>query len=260
MKKGTRKVLIGTLTVTALIVVYSFFHYGQINSAEDPRILPAKKLLQKYEKQLEEDQGALALNILDEIVRIYTKTPGYDKSFEIGVMQNNMATVHLVDLETKILTDADIDKEEMLETLLIAQKHTLNAIEIYEKWMAEMGKMSEQQIREYIAPFFKKDDPAFKDADSQEVFEKRVQDILLAQIETKRRMSVSLTNLGFINRYKGNLEEAKKNYESAISLWERNYTAQDNLNMLLNKPIKKRSMIDKLFPPEKDKEKENKNS
>ena len=48
-----------------------------------------------------------------------------------------------------------------------------------------------------------------------------------------------------------NWDQASKNYEAAIELWDRNYTAQDNLAILMNQPVQKRSIISRLFPPEK---------
>ena len=91
------------------------------------------------------------------------------------------------------------------------------------------------------------------------LLKKRVSLIVDAQLETPRRLSVSLTNLGMISRYLGNLEEAKAHYEKAIELWDRNYTAQDNLAVLLNQPVQKRSMISRLFPPERDENKDTAN-
>jgi hypothetical protein len=40
-------------------------------------------------------------------------------------------------------------------------------------------------------------------------------------------------------------------YNNAIELWDRNLTAENNLNILLNRPQKKRNLIQTLFPPEK---------
>jgi tetratricopeptide (TPR) repeat protein len=247
-------VLITTLIITIVIFIGSFFYYGNINSAEDPRVFQARKLLQRYEKQLEENQAGLAMALLEEMEQIYRSTPGYEKSYEVGVVLNNKATVYLVQIETQILEKAEIDRGEMLAGLDTAESFTQEALLIYKNWLEEMGDLQEDEIRRKLVPFFKKNDPAFHEVPVEDVLRKRVADCKLAQIETKRRMSVSLTNLGLINRYKGNLQEAKKNYEDALSLWERNYTAQDNLNMLMNVPVKKRSIVDKLFPPERKKE------
>ncbi len=251
MQSGTKKVLAVTLTITAAIVIGSYLYYEDVNSAEDPRIMPAKKLFLKYDKELESDEYVQALSLLDTILDIYRNTPGYGASYEIGVLLNNKATVYLVELETDLLTENDIDQAAMNKVLQAAAEYTRQAIDIYEKWLSDMGSLSKEQITERISPFFNPDDPAFAGMNIEKVRDKRVLSIQDAQIETVRRISVSLTNMGMINRYLGKLEESRNNYEKAISLWDRNYTAHDNLNILLNQPVKKRSMISRLFPPER---------
>ncbi len=254
---GTVKVLISCLVITILIFFGSLIYYSTINSAEDPRTLPAKNLLLKYEKQLDEEQITEAHEVLNGMLNIYLALPGYKNSYEVGVVYNNIASVYLVQLETELLTNKKLTKDALVMNLELASNFTQQSIDIYENWLEEMGNLSENQIREKIKPFFDPNDPAFKDVDFDSVFEKRINEILIAQIETKRRLSVALTNKGVVDRYQGNLEQAKENYEKAISLWDRNYTAQDNLNILMNQPAEKRSMIDRLFPPDKNKEKSN---
>jgi hypothetical protein len=46
-------------------------------------------------------------------------------------------------------------------------------------------------------------------------------------------------------------EKAINNYQKAIDLWDQNLTAENNLNILLGKPLKKRNLIQKLFPPKR---------
>ncbi len=248
---GIVKVLIGTLTVVLLLLCYAVFHYGQINRSEDPRVIEARELLLKYEKGLESDDYGEALSILHAMESIYLRTPGYDKSYEIGVIQNNKASIYLVKLETAILSEEKVERAEMLETLSIAEKYTQNALQIYEQWLEEMGSLSREEIDKRIRPTFDPEDPYLKKANIENVITKRVDDIILAQVETKRRLSVTYANMGVVSRYKGELEEAKAYYEKALTLWDRNYTAKDNLNILMNQPIEKRSMIDRLFPPER---------
>jgi tetratricopeptide (TPR) repeat protein len=251
MQSGTKKVLALTLTITASIFIGSYFYYDQINKAEDPRVLPAKELFQVYDKELESHEYVQSLSLLDQMLAIYRSTPGYENAYEIGVLLNNKATVYLVELETEILTGSDVKNPSMQVSLGTAEEYIRQAIAIYEAWIADMGSLSEEQIRQRIAPFFKENDPGLAGMDVQRVMDKRVDMILDAQIETPRRLSVSLTNLGMVNRYLGNLEKARENYEQAIEIWDRNYTAQDNLAILMNQPIKKRSLISRLFPPER---------
>ena len=251
MQSGTKKVLAVTLTITASIFIGSYLYYENINSAEDPRIMPAKTLFLEYDKELESDEYVESLRMLDTMLEIYRGTPGYESSYETGVLLNNKATVYLVELETMLLTEKEIDQAAMNKYLQSAADYTRQAIDIYEKWLADMGNLSAEQVKTRISPFFKVGDPAFAGMSLSKVVKKRVNSILDAQIETPRRISVSLTNLGMINRYRGELEEARHNYEKAIALWDRNYTAQDNLNILLNQPVQKRSFLTRLFPPER---------
>jgi tetratricopeptide (TPR) repeat protein len=88
--------------------------------------------------------------------------------------------------------------------------------------------------------------------EQQSYLEKRVEEIIVAQHETKRRLSVSYTNLGIIHRHRGEFEEASEYYQKAFTLWEDNLTARNNLNILLGRPVEKRNFLEKLFPPDKD--------
>ena len=251
---GIVKVLFGTLAVVLIMLCYAVWHYSKINNSEDPRVTQARQLLRKYEKGLESDQYGEAMSILNAMETIYLKTPGYENSYEIGVILNNKASVHLVKLETRLLAGEKIDKNEIIETLSPALEYTKGAIQIYENWLSVMGTLSPEEIDEKIRPTFYSDDPALKEVNLNDVIEKRVNDLILAQVETKRRLSVTYANLGVINRYRGELQEAKKNYEKAIALWDRNHTAKNNLNVLMNKPVEKRSIVDRLFPPKRTKE------
>lgn len=253
IRSATLKVLVGTLVAVIIIFAGSFVYYSNLNSAEDPRVLEAKHLQLTYEKKLESDQYGEAMILLNRMKDIYESVSGYANTPEIGVIYNNQASVYLVKLETDLLTleENQIDREDMLISLNMARKLTEDAIGLYELWLKETGKLSESEIRTKITPFFNPDDKAFTGFNLSKIFEKRVEDIVAAQVETVRRLSVSYTNLGVINRYSGQLEEAKSDYEKAINLWDRNYAAVDNLNTLMNLPREKRSMIDRLFPPER---------
>ena len=70
-------------------------------------------------------------------------------------------------------------------------------------------------------------------------------------METDRRVSVCYTNLGIILRSRDDNEGAAEMYIKALELWEMNLEAENNLNRLLGRPLKKRNIIQKLFPPEK---------
>lgn len=253
-QSGIVKVLFGTLFVVCLMLIWAVFHYGRMNKSEDPRVLDAKKMLLQYEKGIESDEYGTALSLLNSIDDIYKRTPGYEQSFERGVILNNKASIYLVMLETDLLNEEEITRESMMETLKTAEQFTSQAIALYETWLSKMGGLSRQEVDRLVRQTFSADDPLLKDAPLEQVIEKRIDDIMTAQQETKRRLSVTYTNMGVISRYKGELLKAKEQYEKAIALWDRNYTAKDNLNVLLNQPVDKRSIIDRLFPPERTKD------
>ncbi|MEA1885848.1 MAG: hypothetical protein U9N72_01385 [Bacteroidota bacterium] len=81
--------------------------------------------------------------------------------------------------------------------------------------------------------------------------EKRADEIMKAVEETDRRLSVCYTNMDVIRRQRGEYEAAVRCYEKALDLWVRNLSAENNLNTLHGKPLKKRNIIQNLFPPEK---------
>jgi hypothetical protein len=51
---------------------------------------------------------------------------------------------------------------------------------------------------------------------------------------------------------RGAYNEAASHYTKALKYWDRNLSAENNLNALLGKPLRKRTLIEKLFPPKKD--------
>ena len=69
--------------------------------------------------------------------------------------------------------------------------------------------------------------------------------------ETPRRLSVSYTNLGIMYRFREDYENAALSYKKAMDLWEDNLSAENNLNILLGRPLKKRSLLRKIFPEPK---------
>ena len=80
----------------------------------------------------------------------------------------------------------------------------------------------------------------------------RTKDIEKAILENDRRLSVCYTNLGIVFRQREQYKQAAEQYKKALELWDRNLNAENNLNVLLGKPLKKRNIIQKLFPPERD--------
>ena len=130
--------------------------------------------------------------------------------------------------------------------------HALKAITIYETWGREFEGMNEKEISSRIEAGFIE---GFGDLNPEQVnryLKNRVREIEAALNENSRRLSVCHTNLGVIYRHQENYVDAVKQYDIALTLWDRNLDAENNLNKLLNKPLKKRNLIQKLFPPERE--------
>jgi hypothetical protein len=86
------------------------------------------------------------------------------------------------------------------------------------------------------------------------IIKNRVREIQTAQVETKRRLSVSYTNLGIIRRHENNPEEAYGYYTKALDMWSENLAAKNNINILFGRPVERQSFMRKMFPPDRKKQ------
>ena len=248
MSKKIKTLLLSVIIISGIIIVSGYFYYREINRAEDPRIVDARNKMTEYNKLMGENEIDLALLVLDQVEDIYLNTPGYAESYEPGVIQNNRGSVFLIKTETEILNKKETDPEN----IILAKKHIQKSIDIYTNWLDKITPLSRDQILNMIQPFFPENDPAFTGLNINKIIEKRVDDIIVSKLESKRRLSVSYTNLAIILRYEGNLEEAKEYYEKALKLWPENHVAKNNLNRLMGLPQEKRNIIKELFYKERD--------
>ncbi len=193
--------------------------------------------------------------LLDSIEQIYKSTTHYRESFELGVVDNNRAA----SLLTIALFGDSIPQtsnpwwEWPTDSIVsLAEMYVNRAITTYNNWNSRYEGKSKQQIQAMIESGFmvglEDSEPHLK----SEYLEARIREIEKAQLENNRRLSVCYTNLGLVSRFQGNYEDAVKQYERALVLWDRNLDAENNLNKLLNRPVRKRNIIQQLFPPEKD--------
>ena len=234
------------IIIVSIGLLIAFLYYSDINSAEDPRVIEAKHKYKQYNMLIEANDFEGVMLTLDTIENIYLKYDDYKKSYEIGVVNNNRAAAYL----SKALYQTDNEKEK--DSLLIISKYyTIRAINYYINWIDEFENLSETEIIEYFTPIYNKNIPIFEKDKIDKYLNKRVDDIILAQRETKRRLSVSYTNLGIIFRHQLELDSATQYYVFALQQWEKNFIAENNLNVLLGRPVKKRNFIQKLFPSEK---------
>ncbi len=192
-----------------------------------------------------------AFSVLADIELILTGTAGYTDSYELGVVMNNRASIFLI---MALYDTLGVDSLQRQELLAQSEKNVLKSIEIYESWLNEYQDLSEDSIISKISPYFLVNDAAFRGRSINRILNNRVNEITEAQIETRRRASVSYSNLGIIRRHQFRLHEAVDAFERSLSLWPDNLSAKNNLNTMLGRPLEKRTLFEKLFPPDRLKE------
>jgi tetratricopeptide (TPR) repeat protein len=246
--KGTRVVISITLGICGTAVVVASLYYRGINRAEDPRILPVRELVKQSQELSGGRKAPEAFIILDSALQLLRSVPGYAGSYEAGVIYNNACSAWLL----SALYDSTLAVSEKEKMLSAAREFADSSLQIYRSWISHWGNLTEKRVHAAISPFFKPDDPAFAGRDHQRILDKRVRDILEAQKETPRRLSVSLTNLGTIHRHLNQPDSALLCFSQALQLWEENSTAKNNLSVLMGGEPVKPGIIRSLFPPDKN--------
>ncbi len=229
-------------------IVISYFYYKNLNESTDPRILKARKLYENYNVYALNNDFDAIFSLMDSIERIYADYDHYKNSYEIGVLHNNRAASWL----TMALYVENIQQRQQDSLLNLAEISSNTSIENYQNWLEKFQGKNSNEIEKLIYENFLLGLEGYNDKQKNEFLLFRIKEIEEAQTETKRRLSVSYTNLGIIERHKLQYNLAARHYKKAIELWDRNLSAENNLNILLGRPLKKRSFIQKLFPPEKD--------
>ena len=245
--RGTKVIITITFSVALAASLFAVFYYSGINRSEDPRILKAREYLLEFEKVSGNSYPGEAFPALDSAFRIFSSLPDYKNSFEKGVIYNNKCSMLLM----KALYDTAISGTEKSTLLDLSLKQCDSSILTYKKWIEEWGVLTPQEITEKLTPLMRKDDPALTH-NFKKIFERRVKNLLLAQIETPRRLSVSLTNKGTIYRHLSKPDSSLLFYREALLLWKENRIAKSNLNVLTGGDPLKPSVIESLFPPDKN--------
>lgn len=247
--KSTRALIIIMSALVLLGVSIAKIYYAKVNASIDPRIREARILYEKYNGFAQLNQLDSILALMDEVEHIYHSTGHYQNSFETGVLYNNRAASYLIMafhypavIKDSILQDSIVN---------IAEYHTKKSITIYTNWLSDFEGKEYNEIESLISESFLQGLDNYDKEQNTVYLENRIKEIQEAQLETSRRLSVSYTNLGVIFRYRKQYEQAAKSYKKAIDLWDQNLTAENNLNILLNRPLKKRNFIQRLFPPER---------
>lgn len=246
LTRESKILIVFLICISVVGFTIAYFYYDSVNRSEDPRVLETKFMFMRYDKLIAGKQYMAGMAVMDSIQQILEKTPGYNDSYELGIVYNNRASI-LLSMALYETTDS-IEKARQLQ---IANCYIDTCITIYKEWLNVNGKLTKEQIAAKVKPCFPENDKAFEGKNYENILDKRVDDLILAQKETPRRLSVAYTNLGIIQRHLYMQEKAMISYQRAILLWKDNNTASSNLNVLMGLPPEDRSMIEKLFPPDK---------
>lgn len=255
LSAGTRKLLTVTLSVAVLAVLFAIFHYRGINRSEDPRVIQARHLMAEYDSKAGGADSYLFFPLLDSAKSIYSSFPEYENSYEKGVIFNDKCSgLLLMALYDSTLTDST--RRSLID---LSIDYCDSSIIIYEAWKNEWGELSEETIARKLETSMNADDDAFEGYNFRKIFRKRVDDIVMAQVEIDRRLSVSLTNKATAFRHLMMQDSALLYFQKALSLWEYNRVAESNLSVLMGGEPVKPGIIETLFPPDRRKRQEEKN-
>ncbi len=246
---GTRKILAITLSVALAAVIFAFFYYRQVNRSEDPRVAGARLLMAEYDRLSGGAESYVLFHLLDSADLIYRSVPGYGSSFERGVIYNNRGSSFLM----KALYDSSLTESGKVAFLELSITYADSAIKVYSNWLDGWEELSEEDIASRLMSEMSETDPAFSGLNFKSIFRKRVKDMMLARVETPRRLSVSYTNKGTAYRHMMMPDSALLWYERALAIWKHNRTAESNLSVLLGGEPVKPGIIESLFPPDRKK-------
>ncbi len=246
--KTSRALIIIMCALVLSGITISYLYYNNVNESTDPRIVQARTLYENYNVYAQNGAYESIFSLMDSIESIYTAVDHYKNSYEVGVLYNNRAATFL----TILLYTEEMELITQDSLLILAENSANYSIEIYDQWLEFYQDKDLAEIELFISDEFNRGLEHYDTKQKNNYLKNRVKEIQDSRTETKRRLSVSYTNLGIIYKHKLQYESAANCYKKAIDLWDRNLTAENNLNVLLGRPIKKRSFIQKMFPPDRD--------
>lgn len=253
--RSTRALILIMLALVTIGIFIARTYYRHQNAAVDPRIKEARVLYLKYNDYAASGDYYTVIALLDSIESIYSASSDYSHAYEMGVLYNNRGAIQLtIALYSDSIDKADNPYYGFPEDSLInmAESNINYAIGIYNEWIYLYEDMDQDQIRELIEPGIVAGIDLLYGDMIQDIIDARAKEIYKTIAESGRRLSVCYTNLGVIYRQRGEFEKAIRQYEKALELWDRNLDAENNINILLGHPLKKRNIIQKLFPPDRD--------
>jgi len=230
-----------------VVFLISQRYYKSENASVDPRIVPARTLYEKYNGFAAEGQFDSVFLLMDTIESIYKGIEHYSRSYELGVIYNNRSAAWL----TLALHSQVLDSTERDSLIILADNAVRKSLDIYTAWEIWSGRMDQAVIADSVSGDFTAAMPNEDEKQLNRYIKTRINELEDGREEVKRRMSVSYTNLGIVYRYREEYDSAALCYQKALELWDRNLTAENNLNILLGRPLKKRNIIQRMFPPDR---------
>jgi len=259
MKASTQRSVGRLVGIMVIIVVAGVLiarsYYGNQNRSVDPRIQAARELYEQYDEIARTGDYYRIFALLDSISVLYSGTPHYMESFEQGVLHNNRAAALLtIALYRDSIPESSNPYFELSSDSIVAmaESQIRMAIALYEGWNSRYKGMEDTEIRQKIEGDFLIGLEQFDPDMTAKYLANRVKEIHTSLEENQRRLSVCFTNLGLVYRLREEYPEAVTQYEVAMELWDRNLDAENNLNKLLGRPLKKRNFIQRMFPPDKE--------
>ncbi|MCG8697962.1 MAG: tetratricopeptide repeat protein [Bacteroidales bacterium] len=247
--KSTRALILIMGAFALIAVLIAKFYYKGLNNSVDTRIVEARKLYEQYNTFAQQGEFDSVFWLMDTVEFMYSHYEHYEKSYEVGVLYNNRAAAWLtMMLHVSPFKDSVPLKDSLVN---LANDVSQYAIDMYSEWIEKYGQATEEELEQILTQEYLPELTQFDETTQQNFFKNRVKEIKEAQLETSRRLSVSYTNMGVVHRYNERYKESAKCYHKALELWDQNLTAENNLNSMLGRPLRKRTFIQKMFPPKR---------
>jgi tetratricopeptide (TPR) repeat protein len=247
INKQIRSLILIMSVLVLVSIVITRIYYRNKNASADPRVTPARELYENYNRYAAATLFDSVFLLMDTIESIYQKVDHYANSFEVGVLYNNRGATWL----TMGLFGAQYDSIQKDSIVNLAESAIRRSITIYKDWKEQFGGLESENIPGHIRSDFLSGLEMYSQEEREKFLQTRVEEITDAQSEIERRLSVSHSNLGMVHRHRETYDSAAICYQKALELWDRNLTAENNLNILLGRPLKKRNFIERMFPPER---------
>lgn len=246
--KRVRKLVVIMSILTLFAVLFTWQYYSGVNRSVDPRVKEARNLYEKYNSFASAGSFDSVFALMDTIESIYGSVEHYRMGYETGVLYNNRAAAGI-----SLFSGTDLSLATAAESMLIeeAEKNVKISISCYEDWQKMFSTTVEEAIENQIRESFLDGLESYSPKEQEKFLQQRIREISEALNENPRRLSVAYTNLGLIKRYQQKYDTAVLFYQKALELWNRNLSAENNMNILLNRPVKKRTTLEKIFPPKK---------